>query len=120
LIGKRLSDVARMRGQSPEETAIDLVVEDGSRVDVAYFLMSEENVEKQVRLPWMSFGSDEGAQAPYGVFLRSNPHPRAYGNFARLLGHYVRERGLVPLPEAIRRLTSLPAGNLALRDRGLL
>jgi N-acyl-D-amino-acid deacylase len=120
LTGKRLSDVARMRGESPEDTAIDLVIEDGSRVGVAYFLMSEENVERQVQLPWVSFGSDEAAQAPYGVFLKSNPHPRAYGNVARLLGHYVRDRGLVPLEEAIRRLTSLPAQNLALHDRGLL
>lgn len=120
LTGKRLSDVARMREQTPEETAVELVIEDGSRVGVAYFLMSEENVERQVQIPWVSFGSDEAAQAPYGVFLEANPHPRAYGNFARLLGHYVRDRQLVPLQDAIRRLTSLPAQNLALRDRGLL
>ena len=97
---------------------MDLVVEDGSRVGTVYFLMSEENVERQVKLPWVSFGSDAGAPAPEGAFLRSNPHPRAYGNFARLLGHYVRDRRLIPLAEAIRRLTALPAANLGLRDRG--
>jgi len=120
LTGKTLAEVALARGKSPEETAMDLVVEDGSRVGTVYFLMSEENVRRQVTLPWMSFGSDAGAPAPEGVFLRSNPHPRAYGNFARLLGRYVRDEGLVPLEEAIRRLTSLPAENLALRERGRL
>jgi len=120
LTGKTLAEVARMRGKSPEETAMDLVVEDGSRVAVAYFLMSEENVRRQIALPWMSFASDEAAPAPEGVFLLSHVHPRAYGNFARLLGHYVRETHVLSLPEAIRRLTSLPAGNLSLKDRGRL
>lgn len=120
LTGKTLADVAKMRGKSPEATAMDLVVEDGSRVGVGYFIMSENNVRREVRLPWMSFGSDEAAPAPDGVFLLSKDHPRAYGNFARLLGHYVRETHDVELPDAIRRLTSLPAGNLSLKDRGRL
>jgi len=120
LTGKTLAEVARMRGKSPEETAMDLVAEDGSRVAVAYFLMSEKNVRRQIALPWMSFASDEAAPAPEGVFLLSHVHPRAYGNFARLLGHYVRETHIISLAEAIRRLTSLPAGNLSLKDRGRL
>jgi N-acyl-D-amino-acid deacylase len=120
LSGKTLAEVARMRGESPEETAMDLVVEDGSRVAVAYFLMSEDNVRRQIALPWMSFASDESAPAPEGVFLLSHVHPRAYGNFARLLGHYVRETHTISLAEAVRRLTSLPAGNLSLTDRGRL
>ena len=120
LTGKSLAEVARLRGVTPEEAAIDLVVEDGSRVGAVYFLMSEDNVRRQIGLPWVSFGSDEAAPAPEDVFLLSNPHPRAYGNFARLLGRYVRDERLVPLAEAIRRLTSLPAENLGLRDRGSL
>ncbi len=120
LTGKRLSEVAKMRGESPEDTIIDLVIEDDSRVDVAYFLMSEENITKEVALPYVSFGSDESAQEPEGVFLKSSAHPRAYGNVARLLGHYVRDEKLITLQEAIRKLTSLPAGNLALHERGLL
>jgi N-acyl-D-amino-acid deacylase len=120
LTGKTLAEVARMRGKSPEETAMDLVVQDGSRVGTVYFLMSEDNVRRQLRLPWVSFGSDEGSYAPEGVFLKSNVHPRAYGNFARLLGRYVRDEKILPLQEAIRRLTSLPAQNLKLRDRGRL
>ncbi len=120
LTGMYLSEIAKQRGESPEDTAIDLVIEDGSRVGVAFFLMSEPNIEKQLKLPWVSLGSDEAAQAPYGVFLKSNPHPRAYGNVARLLGRYVREKQIIPLQEAVRRLTSLPSGNLSLRDRGLL
>jgi N-acyl-D-amino-acid deacylase len=119
-VGRRLSDVARERGTSPEETAMDLVVEDGSRVGTIYFLMSEDNVRRELRLPWMSFGSDAGSIASEGVFLNSNPHPRAYGNFARLLGHYVRDERLVPLQEAVRRLTALPAANLGIRERGTL
>ena len=118
LTGKTLADVAKLRGKSAEETAMDLVVEDGTRVGVAYFLMSEDNIRKEVALPWMSFGSDEAAPAPEGVFLLANNHPRAYGNFARLLGHYVRETHDVSLPDAIRRLTSMPADNLSLKDRG--
>jgi N-acyl-D-amino-acid deacylase len=120
LTGKTLAEVARLRGQSPEETAMDLVVEDGSRVDTVYFLMSEENVRKEIKLPWVSFGSDAGSLAPEGVFLKANSHPRAYGNFARLLGRYVREEKLVPLAEAIRRLTSFPAETLKLDRRGWL
>ncbi len=118
--GKSLAQVAKLRGTSPEETAMDLVVRDGSRVGTVYFLMSEDNIRKQIPLPWLSFGSDAEAAAPEGVFLRSNPHPRAYGNFARLLGRYVREERLIPLEEAIRRLTTLPAANLKLTRRGSL
>ncbi|NIP80033.1 MAG: amidohydrolase family protein, partial [Gemmatimonadetes bacterium] len=120
LTGKTLAEVAALRGTSPEEAAMDLVVADDSRVGTVYFLMSEENVRRQIALPWMSFGSDAGSLAPEGVFLESNPHPRAYGNFARLLGRYVREGDVIPLREAIRRLTSLPARNLKLRERGEL
>lgn len=99
---------------------MDLVIEDGSRVGAVYFLMSEENVRRQIQLPWVSFGSDSASLAPSGVFLQSSTHPRAYGNFARLLGRYVREEKLIPLEEAIRRLTSLPASNLRLDRRGSL
>lgn len=120
LTGKTLAEVAKKRGTSPEDTAIDLVIEDGSRVDTAYFLMDEANVARQVALPWMSFGSDSRALAPRGVFLKSSTHPRAYGTFARLLGKYVRDEKRVTLPEAIRRLTSFPASNLGIKDRGLL
>lgn len=120
LTGKTLAEVARMRGKSPEETAMDLVIQDGSRVGTVYFLMSEDNVRRQLQLPWVSFGSDEGSYAPEGVFLKSSAHPRAYGNVARLLGKYVRDEKILPLREAIRRLTSLPADNLKLRDRGRL
>ena len=120
LTGKTLAAVAAERGKSPEETAMDLVIEDDSRVGTVYFLMSEDNVRRQIALPWVSFGSDAEAMAPEGVFLKSNPHPRAYGNFARLLGRYARAERRVPLEEAIRRLTSLPAANLKLRDRGLV
>ena len=119
-IGKTLSEVAEMRGISPEETAMDLVVEDGSRVDVVYFLMSEENVKKQIRVPYVSFDSDAGSIAPEGDFLKYNPHPRAYGNFARLLGKYVRDEKVIPLHEAIYRLSGLPATNLKIRHRGFL
>jgi len=120
LTGKTLAEVAKMRGTSPEDTAMDLVVEDGTRVGVAYFMMSEDNVRKEVGLPWMSFGSDEAAPAPEGVFLLAKNHPRAYGNFARVLGHYVRDTHDTTLPDAIRRLTRLPADNLSLTDRGRL
>jgi N-acyl-D-amino-acid deacylase len=120
LTGKTLAEVARMRGKSPEETAMDLVIEDGSRVGTIYFLMSENNVRREVALPWVSFGADEESQAPEGVFLKSNPHPRAYGNFARFLGTYVRDEKVVPLAEAIRRLSALPAQNLGLDHRGML
>jgi N-acyl-D-amino-acid deacylase len=120
LTGKTLAQVARMWGRSPEETAMDLVVEDDSRVGAVYFSMSEDNVRKGISLPWVSFGSDGGSMAPEGVFLRSQPHPRAYGTFARLLGKYVRDEKLILLEEAIRRLTSFPAQNLNLDRRGLL
>jgi N-acyl-D-amino-acid deacylase len=120
LIGKTLAQVAALRGKSPPETIIDLVVEDDSRVNTVYFLMSEENVKRQIQLPWVSFCSDAGSLAPEGVFLKSSTHPRAYGNFARLLGKYVREEKVLPLQEAIRRLTALPAANLRLDRRGKL
>jgi N-acyl-D-amino-acid deacylase len=120
LTGQSLAEVARTRGTSPEEAAMDLVVADGSRVGTVYFLMSEENIRKQIQVPWVSFGSDAGSQAPEGAFLLSNPHPRAYGTFARLLGRYVRDEQLIPLEEAVRRLTSLPAENLKLKRRGSL
>ncbi|MEJ7588563.1 MAG: D-aminoacylase [Ferruginibacter sp.] len=119
-IGKTLAEIAKIRNSSPEETAMDLVVQDSSRVDVAYFLMNEENVSKQVALPWISFGSDEGAYSPEGVFLKFNPHPRGYGNFARVLGHYARDKKILPLPAAIRKLSRLPAINLKIKKRGEL
>src|SRR4030095_14591389 len=115
-----LAEVAKIRGTSPEQTALDLVIEDGSRVGTVYVMMSEENVRKQIRLPWVSFDSDAGSMAPEGVFLKSNPHPRAYGNLARLLGKYVREEKLISLEEAVRRLTTLPAGVLKLDRRAAL
>jgi N-acyl-D-amino-acid deacylase len=120
LQGRTLADVAAERGAHPADVAMDLVIEDGSRVGTAYVLMSEENVRRKIALPWVSFGSDAEAPAAEGVFLRTSTHPRAYGTFARLLGRYVRDEGLVPLAEAIRRLTGLPAANLGLAGRGLL
>jgi len=120
LTGKSLAEVAKMRGTSPEDTAIDLVIEDRTRVGTAYFLMSEENVTLGLSQPWVSLGSDADAPAPEGVFLKSNPHPRAYGNFARFLGRYVREKRVTSLPDAIRRMTHLPALNFKLKDRGCL
>ncbi|MEO6198749.1 MAG: D-aminoacylase [Sphingomicrobium sp.] len=120
LTGKTLAEVASIRGTSPEDTAIDLVIEDGSRVGAAYFLMSDDNVKRATALPWMSFGSDAGAPAPQGVFLKSSSHPRAYGNVARLLGHYVRDEQSTTLADAVHRLTELPATNLSLRQRGSL
>ncbi|MBK8705462.1 MAG: D-aminoacylase [Saprospiraceae bacterium] len=118
--GKTLAEVAALRGTDPEETAMDLVIQDGSRVGTVYFLMSEDNVRKQIQLPYMSFGSDAGAPAAEGAFLKSSTHPRAYGNFARLLGKYVRDEQLIPLEEAIRKLTSQPANHLGIKQRGLL
>jgi N-acyl-D-amino-acid deacylase len=120
LTGKNLAEVASARGKSPEETVIDLIIEDQSRIFVAYFLMSEENVRKEVALPWMTFGSDGEAPAPEGVFLESATHPRSYGNFAKLLAKYVREERKISLQDAIHRLTGQPAANLALKRRGLL
>jgi N-acyl-D-amino-acid deacylase len=118
--GKTLTEVARLRGTSPEDTIMDLVVADGSRVGTIYFLMSEDNVRRQLRLPWVSFASDAASIASEGVFLNARPHPRTYGNFARLLGRYVRDEHIVPLQEVVRRLTSLPAANLGIRERGTL
>jgi N-acyl-D-aspartate/D-glutamate deacylase len=118
--GKTLSEVATQKGISPEETIMDLVIEDDSRVSTAYFIISEENIRKELVLPWISFGSDAESSAPEGVFLKSSTHPRAYGTFARVLGKYVRDEGLLPLEEAIRRMTSLPAANLKLDRRGML
>jgi N-acyl-D-amino-acid deacylase len=120
LAGKTLQEVADMRGVSPEEAAMQLVVEDGSRVGVAYFLMSEENVRREVALPWVGFGSDADAPAPEGVFLLSSEHPRAYGNFVRVLAKYVRDEKVIKLEEAIRKLSGSPAQNLSLQDRGML
>jgi N-acyl-D-amino-acid deacylase len=120
LIGKTLAEVAKQRGTSPEETAMDLVAEDGSRVEVAYFEMSENNIRREVALPWMSFDSDESAPSTEGVFLKSSYHPRAFGNFDRLLAKYVRDEKVLSLQEAIRRLTSFPAETLSLKDRGRL
>lgn len=118
--GKTLAQVAQLRGASPEETAMDLVIADGSRVGTVYFMMDEANLAKQLQRPWVSLGSDAESLAPEGPFLKSNPHPRAYGTFARFLGKYVRDEKVMPLEEAIRRLTSLPAENLKLRRRGQL
>ncbi len=120
LIGKTLQEVADERGTDPAITAMDLVVEDDSRVDAVYFLMSENNVRRKLAKPWISFGSDAGAPAAEGIFLQSSRHPRTYGNFARLLGKYVREEKIITLQEAIRRMTSLPAANTAIRKRGEL
>jgi N-acyl-D-amino-acid deacylase len=120
LTGKTLAEVAKMRGKDPIDTAMDLVAEDESRVGTVYFMMSEENVKKEIAKPWISFGSDEASEAPEGVFLKSNPHPRAYGNFARVLGKYVRDEKVITLPEAVRRLSALPATNLGLDHRGFL
>ena len=118
--GKTLKEVAELRGTSPEETAMDLVVQDGSRVGTIYFLMSEDNVKKQIALPWMSFGSDAGSLATEGVFLKSSTHPRTYGNVARLLGKYVREEKVISLEEAVHKLSQLPATNLKIKKRGSL
>jgi N-acyl-D-amino-acid deacylase len=120
LTGKTLGEVARQRRKAPEEVAADLIAEDGTRIQVVYFGMSEDNVRREVGLPWMSFGSDAASQAPEGVFLKSSTHPRAYGNVARLLGKYVRDDHATTLQDAVRRLTSLPATNLSLKQRGWL
>jgi N-acyl-D-amino-acid deacylase len=120
LTGKSLAEVAKMRGKDPVETIMELIAEDESRIDSIYFLMSEENIKKEIKKPWISFGSDEASQAPEGVFLKSNPHPRAYGNFARVLGKYVRDEKVIPLKEAIHKLSGLPATNLGLDHRGFI
>lgn len=118
--GKTLAAIARERGTPVEDTAIDLIIEDDHRIGTAYFLMSEENIELGLKQPWVSLGSDAESSAPEGVFLKSSTHPRAYGNVARFLGHYVRDRRLMPLEEGIHRLTGLPAANWKLKDRGCL
>jgi N-acyl-D-amino-acid deacylase len=118
--GKTLAEVARLRGQDPVETIMDLVLEDRSRVGAVYFMISEENIKKQLRQPWVSLGSDAGSMAAEGIFLKSSTHPRAYGNFARLLGKYVRQEKVLPLAEAVRRLSGLPASNLGLDRRGFI
>ena len=118
--GKSLAAVAKLRGQSPEETAMDLIIQDSTRVECIYFLMDENNIKKQIAIPWLSFGSDEGSYEPAGDFLKFNPHPRAYGNFARVLGKYVREEKVISLQEAIRKLAKLPATNLKIQKRGEL
>ncbi len=120
LTGKTLAEVATQRGKDPEQTILELMYEDRTRIGVVFFQMSEENVRKQLQLPWVSFGSDAGALAPEGVFLKSSTHPRAYGNFARLLGKYTREEKLLSLQEAVRKLSNLPATNLGLEGRGVV
>ena len=119
-IGKTLLEVSKMHGKSPEETAMDLVIADSTRVEAAYFMMNEENIKRQIALPYLSFGSDAGSPTADGMFLKYKDHPRAYGNFSRLLGKYVRDEKVIPLEEAIRKLTSLPAGNLKIKKRGSL
>jgi N-acyl-D-amino-acid deacylase len=120
LTGKRLSEIAKMRGKTPEETILDLIIQDHSRIEVIYFLMSEDNVKKQLQLPYMSLGSDAGSMAPEGVFLKSSTHPRAYGNFAKMLGQYVRDEKLMTLEEAIRKMSGLAAKQLHIKKRGTL
>jgi N-acyl-D-amino-acid deacylase len=120
LTGKTLADVAKMRGKDPIDTIMDLIAEDESRIGTVYYLMSEENVKKELRKPWISFGSDEASEAPEPPFTKSNPHPRAYGNFARVLGKYVRDEKVLPMSDAIHRLSGQPASNLGLDHRGFL
>ncbi|MHA2089307.1 MAG: N-acyl-D-amino-acid deacylase family protein [Candidatus Kariarchaeaceae archaeon] len=120
LIGKRISEIAGQMEKSPEDTIIDLIIEEKGWIGCVYFIMKEENIRKKVALPFMSFGSDAPSMAPEGVFLKSSAHPRAYGNFARVVGKYVREEGIITLEEAIRKLSSLPAGNLMIQKRGML
>jgi N-acyl-D-amino-acid deacylase len=120
LTGKSLAEVAKMRGKDPIETAMDLISEDESRIDTIYFLMSEENVKKEIVKPWVSFGSDEASQAPEGNFMKSNCHPRAYGNFVRVLGKYSRDEKVLTLEQAVRKLSGLPATNLGLDHRGFV
>jgi N-acyl-D-amino-acid deacylase len=120
LTGKTLAEVAQMRGTDPEVTAMDLIIEDGSRVSTVYFDQSEDVVRKAIALPWVSFNSDEASLAPEGVFLKSNPHPRAYGSFARVLGKYVRDEQVITLEDAIRKLAALPAQTMRIDRRGEL
>lgn len=120
MTGNTLAEVARLRGKSPEETIMDLVLEDRSRIGTIYFLMSDDNLKKQIQLPWVSFASDAGSIAAEGVFLKSSAHPRAYGSFARVLGKYVRDERVLSMPDAIRKLAAQPSANLGLAKRGLL
>ena len=120
LTGKTLGEVARMRHSTPEETAMDLVIEDDSRVEAVYFLMSEDNIRRQIVLPWVSFASDADPEGIDGVFLKFSAHPRTFGNFARVYARYVRDEKLMTVPEAVRKMTSLPASNLGISNRGLL
>jgi len=120
LTGKTLAEAAKLRGEDPIDTIMNLVLEDETRVGTVYFMMSEDNLKKQIRLPWVSFGSDASSMSPEPPFTKSSTHPRAYGNFARLLGKYVREEKVIPLQEAVRRLSALPATNLELKDRGFV
>ena len=120
LTGKTLGEVARMRHSTPEETAMNLVIEDDSRVEAVYFLMSEDNIRKQIVLPWVSFGADADPEGIDGVFLKFSAHPRTFGNFARVYARYVRDEQLLTVPEAVRKMTSLPASNLGIANRGLL
>jgi N-acyl-D-amino-acid deacylase len=120
LTGKTLAEAAKLRGEDPIDTIMNLVLEDETRVGTVYFMMSEDNLKKQIRLPWVSFGSDASSMSPEPPFTKSSTHPRAYGNFARLLGKYVREEKVIPLQEAVRRLSALPAMNLELKDRGFV
>jgi N-acyl-D-amino-acid deacylase len=119
-IGKTLTEAAKMRGTSPEETAMDLIIQDSTRVGVAYFEMNENNIKKEIVLPWVCFGSDEAAYTNEGVFLKSSAHPRAYGNFARVIGKYSRDEKLMTLQQAIYKLANLPAAHLKLQKRGAL
>jgi len=119
-VGKTLAEVSKIYGKSPEETAMDLVITDSTRVGTAYFMMNEENIKRQIALPYMSFCSDAESPTTEGVFLKSNTHPRAYGNFSRLLGKYVRDEKVIPMEEAIYKLTALPAANLKIKKRGLI
>ena len=119
-IGKTLAEAARMRGKTPEETAMDLIVQDSTRIGVSYFSMTEDNIKKEIALQWVSFCSDAESEAPEGVFLKSNPHPRAYGNFVRVLGKYSRDEKIIPLQEAVRKLAKLPCTNLKIAKRGEL
>jgi N-acyl-D-amino-acid deacylase len=120
LTGKTLAEAAKLRGENPVDTIMNLVLEDRTRVGTVYFMMSEDNIRKQLRLPWVSLGSDAGSMAPEPPFTRSSAHPRAYGNFARLLGRYVRDEKIIPLAEAVHRMSGLPATNLDLKDRGFV
>jgi N-acyl-D-amino-acid deacylase len=120
LTGKTLAQAAAARGEDPVDTIMNLVLEDHSRVGTVYFMMSEDNIRKQIALPWVSFGSDAASMAPEPPFTKSSTHPRAYGNFARLLGKYVRDEKVIPLQEAVRRLSGLPATNLELEGRGFI